>query len=152
MYFVLRLPTIFPKSSSSQHLWSSFQDFKRRINFLSIIQVAMDPPPSRGSDGSSLYPHQSSNESIVSPSVTDTTDTQYEDPHELHQIPTRPVSCVSHVSQPQLSTIITTCSTVTRDPSYEVDWEENDPENPLNWPMWYKGYIIFILSYSTLVT
>jgi hypothetical protein len=42
-------------------------------------------------------------------------------------------------------------SAMTRDPSFEVDWEDDDPENPLNWPSWYKGFVIFSVSFSTLV-
>jgi hypothetical protein len=42
-------------------------------------------------------------------------------------------------------------STMTRDPSFEVDWEAEDPKNPLNWPTWYKGIVIFAISFSTLV-
>lgn len=40
---------------------------------------------------------------------------------------------------------------MTRDPSFEVDWEAEDPKNPLNWPTWYKGIVIFAISFSTLV-
>jgi hypothetical protein len=40
---------------------------------------------------------------------------------------------------------------MTRDPSFEVDWETDDPDNPRNWPTWYKGFIIFSISFSTLV-
>jgi len=37
----------------------------------------------------------------------------------------------------------------TSDPSYEVDWEDNDPGNPKEWPFWYKVLIIFAMSYGT---
>ena len=38
----------------------------------------------------------------------------------------------------------------TNNPDYEVDWDdENDPENPRNWPLWYKGFTIFSVSWST---
>ncbi|KAL9109692.1 MAG: hypothetical protein Q9227_005730 [Pyrenula ochraceoflavens] len=58
---------------------------------------------------------------------------------------------ISHASQPQLSrkcTSVGTTGTQT-DPSFEVDWEEDDKENPLNWPMWYKGVVIGFISFST---
>jgi hypothetical protein len=59
---------------------------------------------------------------------------------------------VSRMSRPPLSTRVTiTESTITRDPSFEVDWEDGDPDNPRNWPTWYKGFIIFSISFSTLV-
>ena len=38
----------------------------------------------------------------------------------------------------------------TNDPDYEVDWDdENDPDNPRNWPIWYKAFTIFSISWST---
>jgi hypothetical protein len=38
----------------------------------------------------------------------------------------------------------------TSDPGYEVDFEEDDPANPRNWPFWYRCCIIFFISYATL--
>jgi hypothetical protein len=40
-------------------------------------------------------------------------------------------------------------STASRPPDFEVIFEENDPENPKNWPKWYKGWCLFVVSYST---
>lgn len=38
----------------------------------------------------------------------------------------------------------------TNNPDYEVDWDdENDPKNPRNWSIWYKGFTIFSISWST---
>ena len=38
----------------------------------------------------------------------------------------------------------------TNNPDYEVDWDdENDPENPKNWSILYKGFTIFSISFST---
>lgn len=37
----------------------------------------------------------------------------------------------------------------TNDPSFEIDWEENDPGNPKEWPLWYKSFILFAMSYGT---
>lgn len=38
----------------------------------------------------------------------------------------------------------------TNHPDYEVDWDdENDLQNPKNWPIWYKGFTIFAVSWST---
>lgn len=56
------------------------------------------------------------------------------------------------MSRPPLSRRATTTeSTGTRDPSYEVDWEDGDPKDPRNWSTWYKGLIIFSISFGTLV-
>lgn len=33
---------------------------------------------------------------------------------------------------------------------FEVDWDGgNDPKNPRNWSIWYKGFTIFSISWST---
>ena len=38
----------------------------------------------------------------------------------------------------------------TNNPDYEVDWDdEDDPMNPRNWSIWYKGFTIFSISWST---
>jgi len=59
---------------------------------------------------------------------------------------------VSRMSRPPMSSGLTTMeSAMTRDPSFEVDWEQDDLDNPRNWPTWYKGFIIFSISFSTLV-
>ena len=43
-------------------------------------------------------------------------------------------------------------TTTANDPAFEVDWEDNDPENPRNWYMAYKSFVVFAMSYSTTVT
>jgi len=42
-------------------------------------------------------------------------------------------------------------TTFTADPSYEVDFEADDEGNPRNWSMWYKSYVLFTVSFSTLL-
>ena len=38
----------------------------------------------------------------------------------------------------------------TNHPDYEVDWDDEvDLQNPKNWPIWYKGFTIFAVSWST---
>ena len=62
---------------------------------------------------------------------------------------------VSRASRPSVSrelTHITTAgTTMTMDPSYEIDFEIDDPKDPRNWPMWYKALSIFAISYGTLI-
>ena len=62
------------------------------------------------------------------------------------------------VPEPSLSVIEPTFSrnaastktTDTNHPDFEVDWDdENDPMNPRNWPIWYKGCTIGFISWST---
>ena len=40
-------------------------------------------------------------------------------------------------------------TTATSDPRFEVEFEEDDQENPRNWPVWYKGLVIFFMSWTT---
>ncbi len=40
-------------------------------------------------------------------------------------------------------------TTGSRLPSFEVDFAADDPDNPLNWPLWYRGIVIGAVSYST---
>ncbi|KAK5112729.1 hypothetical protein LTR62_003827 [Meristemomyces frigidus] len=35
------------------------------------------------------------------------------------------------------------------DPDFEVDFVENDPDDPQQWSLWYKSLILFIMSYGT---
>jgi len=38
-------------------------------------------------------------------------------------------------------------------PDFEVDWEDdNDPQNPQNWPVWYKAMAIAAISWGTFCT
>lgn len=48
-----------------------------------------------------------------------------------------------HVTGATLATVNT------NDPSFEVDWAEDDPGNPKEWPLWYKSLILFAMSYGT---
>lgn len=43
-------------------------------------------------------------------------------------------------------------TTGSRDPSFEVDFEENDPDDPRSWPLWYRSYTIFAVSFATWST
>ncbi|KAJ5101147.1 hypothetical protein N7456_007199 [Penicillium angulare] len=40
---------------------------------------------------------------------------------------------------------------VLREPQFEVKWKEGDPENPRNWSVWYRSFIVAALSFSTTV-
>ncbi|KAI9643554.1 hypothetical protein NHQ30_008173 [Ciborinia camelliae] len=43
-------------------------------------------------------------------------------------------------------------TTGSRNPSFEVDFEENDPDDPRNWPLWYRFYALFAVSFATWST
>lgn len=55
--------------------------------------------------------------------------------------------------EPTLSREVSSVGTNgTHQPDFEVDWDgEDDPMNPLNWPIWYKGVTIGFISWSTWV-
>ena len=58
------------------------------------------------------------------------------------------------LAQPALTYTKTGASLATtgsRIPSFEVDFAVDDPEDPRNWPMWYKGLTIGAVSFSTWV-
>jgi len=58
------------------------------------------------------------------------------------------------LAQPALTHTKTGASLATtgsRLPSFEVDFAVGDPEDPRNWPMWYKGLTIGAVSFSTWV-
>ncbi|KAJ5608711.1 hypothetical protein N7528_009278 [Penicillium herquei] len=40
---------------------------------------------------------------------------------------------------------------VSRNPEFEIKWEDGDPENPRNWSVWYRSFIVFAMSFSTTV-
>ncbi|KAK1757261.1 citrinin biosynthesis cluster MFS transporter mrr1 [Echria macrotheca] len=42
-------------------------------------------------------------------------------------------------------------STASRPPDFEVVFEPDDPANPRNWPLWYRAWVTFAVSYSTWV-
>lgn len=42
-------------------------------------------------------------------------------------------------------------STASRPPDFEVTFEPDDPEDPRNWPLWYRAYVLVVLSYTCWV-
>lgn len=36
-----------------------------------------------------------------------------------------------------------------RNPEFEVTWHDADPENPRNWSVWYRSFIVAAMSFST---
>lgn len=88
-----------------------------------------------------------------SPSSGSTADTaSIKEQHEPERVITQVISIASR--GPALSRRRTSVGTTgTMDPDFEVDWDDDDdPENPRNWPMWYKGVTIGFISWSTWVS
>jgi MFS family permease len=38
-----------------------------------------------------------------------------------------------------------------RPPEFEVVFEPGDPENPRNWPLWYRSWVLFAMSFCSWV-
>lgn len=49
----------------------------------------------------------------------------------------------------RVGTNISTMSSKSTDPAFEVDFEEDDPENPRNMSMWAKSWAIFSCAFAT---
>lgn len=96
-------------------------------------------------DASSLQSHSLSNPASSHTSCADSH-------HELEKAFEPLSQHASRATGPPLSRHATTiASTWSREPDFEVDWDENDPANPVNWSTWYKGATIFSVAWSTFV-
>ena len=87
------------------------------------------------------------------PNLSKRHSTSTEDDDEDEGIEEMLTPALSRQQSKVLARRVTTAGTTgTTDPRYEVDWEgDDDPNNPLNWSNYYKAFIIFTLSFSTLV-
>lgn len=100
---------------------------------------------------------QTPDESHGNPSTNASSDTASEKSMEItrecsHDVLTPTVSKVSRASFSSLARRVTSVGTTgTTDPNFEVDWEEDDPQNPNNWSLKYKGMVIGFLSWNTWV-
>lgn len=59
---------------------------------------------------------------------------------------------LEHISREEITYTRTGASVATnasRLASFEVDFETDDPEDPKNWPLWYRAVIIGCVSYGT---
>lgn len=93
---------------------------------------------------------ESATDSSSSESPVDSREHGFTDRHDALESPLTHER--SRVSGNELVTTVTTrASSWARDPAFEVDWEDGDPKNPRNWPLWYKSLIIFSISFGTLV-
>ncbi|RYP60675.1 hypothetical protein DL769_008014 [Monosporascus sp. CRB-8-3] len=51
----------------------------------------------------------------------------------------------------QVRTTTSIGSSASRPADFEVVFDDDDLENPRNWPLWYRGWVIFAISYTTWV-
>ncbi|KAK3689832.1 major facilitator superfamily transporter [Podospora appendiculata] len=88
---------------------------------------------------------------------THSTSTDDSDPLEpLEQAFSSPsqVGANQHATEGSLShshTRTSIGSAASRPPDFEVVFSPDDPENPRNWPFWYRSWITFVVSFSTWV-
>ncbi|CAG8274487.1 unnamed protein product [Penicillium salamii] len=40
---------------------------------------------------------------------------------------------------------------IPRDLKFQVKWKDGDKENPRTWPIWYRSYIVAVMSLSTTI-
>ncbi|TVY17787.1 Citrinin biosynthesis cluster MFS transporter mrr1 [Lachnellula arida] len=74
--------------------------------------------------------------------------------HSIHSEPLSPPNLLTNTQRLSPTCTKTGASLATsssRLPSFEVDFVVDDPEDPRNWPMWYKGLTISAVSFSSWV-
>ncbi|KAK1994322.1 major facilitator superfamily transporter [Colletotrichum falcatum] len=117
-------------------------------NSTSSRQGSPPPPPPRPSTGAgSRHSHRSRASSHSS------TDTDPLEPLE-HALTADRETEAEHVAREPITytrTGTSIGSTASRPPDFEVVFEPSDPENPKNWPLWYRTWTIFVVSLSTWV-
>ena len=70
-------------------------------------------------------------------------------PHISHTSSTGAIGGVVPTLQRSRTNRSTATNATTTDPAFEVDFADGEQGNPMNWPLWYKALIIFIMSYGT---
>ena len=71
-------------------------------------------------------------------------------PHLSHASSTGAIGGIPAASLHRTQTNKSVATTASgADLAFEVDFDSDDQENPQNWPLWYKGVILGIMSYAT---
>ncbi|KAL2889831.1 major facilitator superfamily transporter multidrug resistance [Ceratocystis lukuohia] len=70
-------------------------------------------------------------------------------PHALTPISETEAERTARELLGHVQTTTSLASVASRLPEFEVTLDENDPENPRNWPIWYRTWTMFVLSFST---
>ncbi|KAH9904251.1 polyamine transporter 3 [Xylariomycetidae sp. FL2044] len=76
-------------------------------------------------------------------------DTDPLEPLEMALSPGDESGAFQEVSRTRTTTSIG--SSASRPPDFEVVFEDEDPENPKHWPLWYRAWLILCISYTTWV-
>jgi hypothetical protein len=106
-----------------------------------------DPPSPTASSRDSIssvsshnYDHERHNRDFPEKTLT---------PHLSRASSTSAVGGINPTYLNRTRTNKSTATNATTDPAFEVDFEEDEKGNPMTWPLWYKGFIIAIMSYAT---
>ncbi len=92
-------------------------------------------------------------------------DSRHSRSHSISSDDSDPLSPLEHALTPDLQvedervareltlarTTTSIGSNASRPPDYEVTFETDDPENPKNWPFWYRSWVVAAVSFSTWV-
>ena len=107
--------------------------------------------PSSSSDLSYSHSNRSSTSVSSIQSIRAGRDTDRDNRHTLTRVQSYASGAEGYadVALKRNNTGATLTTVQTSDPAFEVDWEENDPGNPKDWPLWYKSLTIFAMSYGT---
>lgn len=95
------------------------------------------------SNSSSIYNPSASQESISSDSNPDPTETLERALTQTDLSPSK--SLPIH----RMRTNRTDNTVFSQLPEYEIDFTDNDPSDPKNWPLWYRGMTIGFMSFAT---
>ena len=71
--------------------------------------------------------------------------------HCLSHDPEMEIQEAESNSMGQTRTAASAFSTASRPPDFEVIFEDGDPENPKNWPLWYRTWILVAVAFTCWV-
>ena len=114
-----------------------------------VVEEAESPVVKKSHSSRNSSTHASSLESLDIPTHDDPTLVEFVDLADPVQILERNLSREANALSKH-PTGVSLANTVTQDPAFEVDFEDDDPANPKNWSWLYRGFILFTLSYSTM--
>ena len=114
-----------------------------------VVEEAESPVVKKSHSSRRSSTHASSLESLDIPTHDDPTLVEFVDLADPVQLLERNLSREANALSKH-PTGVSLANTVTQDPAFEVDFEDDDPANPKNWSWPYRGFILFTLSYSTM--
>ncbi|OAQ99182.1 hypothetical protein LLEC1_07364 [Akanthomyces lecanii] len=104
----------------------------------------MAPPPHDPEKGHAAPPSSSSSQSD-----TDGSSPKFAAVKHTTTAGARSVRSRASVETERIDNDDLASSVASRAPEFEVIFDEGDPENPKNWPLWYRGWTVFVASIGT---